>query len=164
MSIVSNPDITLAEDTAQQAPPLRGELAFAAALFGAACLFFYKARMIDSEAEIWPRTLAFLLILLSFLQVARCTRTIFVKKLGPPIADLRALLRRLFTVGWIGTYCLVAPWAGFGLAMAVLMPAYMWLAGERRLWIIGVATVVAVTLVSFVFGGVAGVPIWEADL
>ena len=145
-------------------------------LFALGAAFLVQSLSIRTQAAVWPRGLAILLIALTglklILSVRRrwlAARTADNPAVGRPVAAAvgtpsDTVRRRVFTAGWLLVYCLVAQYLGFGPTMLVMLPLYMWVCGYRRpVWIaaITIGSAVAMTLL---FETVANVPIWEGRL
>jgi hypothetical protein len=136
-------------------------------------IFMVETGSVRSQAALWPRGLAVLLIALTALRLGLLLRR-RVRDPLPPAPDPApgatrygidaATWRRLFTAGWLIGYCIVARFVGFGPAMLVFVPVYMWVNDFRRpLWIaaITIGSAIAMTLL---FGTVVHVPMWDARL
>lgn len=144
-------------------------IAFALFLLLIGGWFLIQSIQIHSNASIWPRALASLLILLSAIRTVTALidrhriAAARVAKPNPAEAWWRSQLttRRLFTAGWLVTYCISALFFGFGWPMLVFVPVYMWFAGFKRpIWILCITLLVAVCL-TLLFDTVVGVRLWE---
>ncbi len=160
---------TLAEASTEVSPEAEpkgvlGEALFSAFLVIVAAVFLVRSLAINSNAEPWPRSLAGLLLLLALVQLARSLRPVLARSLPLWAGDPQRVRRRLMTALWLLAYCLLAPWAGFGLTTLAMMPLYLLLSGERRLWVLLMSTAVTLALIWLLFGTVADVPVWEIGL
>lgn len=158
---MSDPDGSAAQD---RTAATWGEAAFSAVLVGAAGVFFVKALAINSSAELWPRSLAGLLLVLSLILLIRNVAPLLAGGIAPRITVGPAGRRRLATAGWILLFCLAARHTGFGIALLVLMPPYIWFSGLRNpLTVIG-STLFMLLVVWLLFDVMADVPLWETGL
>jgi hypothetical protein len=170
----SSPQDFIIEDPRVPETSLRA-IGFTALLLLVGVVFIVKTASIHSQAAIWPRGLAVLLIALTGLRLG--LQLWHRAQLGPSASEAVvpagplgwagievATWRRIFTAAWLVGYCVVSSLVGFGPAMLVFIPVYMWVCGFRRpLWVaaITIGSAVAMTLL---FDGVVHVPIWDARL
>ena len=150
-------------------PPLddasAGGIGFTLLVLAIAAVFFVQSLGIGSDAAIWPRNLSALLLVLSAIQLVRSV--VGRWRRAPFAADLEARARlgaRLFTAAWLVALCLAVPFTGFGVAALVFLPVYLVVSGVRSIAMIALVTVVTASLITVLFGYVAGVPIWSADI
>lgn len=147
-------------------------IAFAVLMLAAGVVFLVQALSIRSQAGIWPRGLAALLIAFALAQIFILLRR---RRLagGPAVAtpSVRSAgllesspVRQAFTALWLAGYCLAAQVFGFGPVMVVMMPLYMWLMGYRRPVAIVLITAGATVAMTYVFDAVAYVPVWRGGL
>jgi hypothetical protein len=140
-------------------------LAFTGAVLGLAMLFFVRSFSINSDGEIWPKTVSGLLVLLTGLHLLRSlamrARTA-PRPHDPGAAD--RVKRRAFTAVWLVALAVVAKLTGFGFATLIFVPAYLAASGVRSLLWIVVVTAFAAGALTVLFGMFAGVPVWEGRL
>jgi len=153
----------LPEDDESPAPDTSvGGIAFASFITSLGIVFLVQSMQIQSQAGVWPRILAISLVLLAGAQ----TISAVLQRLRRSSHHSIALpsWRRLFTAAWLLGYCVASQWVGFGVAMLVFVPVYMFVMGYRRpLWIVLITAGFAVGL-TFVFDTVANVPVWSSRL
>ncbi|MBI1622403.1 tripartite tricarboxylate transporter TctB family protein [Aquamicrobium zhengzhouense] len=160
------PEIDLIEDEGPAPDSSTGGIGFASLVCVAAIVFLIQATNIQTQAGLWPSMLAGTLIVLAgaqtifaILQRMRHNSAALEQQGSEPFS-----LRRIFTAGWLFAYCLVAQWVGFGPAMLVFVPVYMFVMGYRKpLWIVAVTAGFAVGL-TLMFDTVANVPVWSSRL
>jgi xanthine/uracil permease len=154
------PDLNLREEAALADGSLAG-LAFTGAVLGLALLFFVRSFSINSDAEIWPKVISGLLVLLAGLQLLRSLAAragSAAEQHDPGAAD--RVWRRAFTAAWLIAFAVVAKFTGFGVATLLFVPVYLVASGIRSpLWIV-VITAFSAAALTVLFGEFAGVPIW----
>jgi hypothetical protein len=144
-------------------------IAFTAVLLVVGLVFLLQSSAIGTQAAIWPRGLAILLVALTALRLGiliwKRRRNPIVPAGGLGVARLEGgTRRRIFTACWLVAYCLVARLVGFGPALLVFIPVYMWVCDFRRpLWIAAI-TVGSAIVITLLFDVVASVPVWDARL
>jgi hypothetical protein len=175
-AVTENPEASDIDPTAQ--PGERSDrdwqsIAFAGVLFAAGLVFLVQSFAIRSQAGLWPRGLATLLVALAaaqlFILIRRWRLAATPEAVAPAPASEPGFLasgaaRRSFTALWLLVYCVGAQWVGFGPAMVVMMPLYMWLMGYRRPIAIVLITAGAAASMTYVFDAVAFVPVWKGGL
>ena len=144
-------------------------IGFAAVIMLVGIVYFIQSMSIHSQAGLWPRILSVTLILFAGAQTlvtvmsrrnARRAQTLVADKF-----ELDAsLFRRVFTALWLLAYCLVAQMVGFGIAMLVFLPVYMWVMGFRNLIWIVLLTLGYGFALTLIFDAVANVPMWSSRL
>jgi len=145
---------------------------FAAVLLCTGLVFLVQSLSIKSQAGLWPRGLAIGVVVLSAVQVVIALRERRV--LGAPPAPPKqpavpgllgtGAARRAFTALWLLVYCIAAQIVGFGPAMLVMMPLYMWLMNYRRPVMILLVTAGSAVSMTYLFDAVANVPVWVGGL
>ncbi len=164
----SNADeIDLIDEETPSTDDSRSAIAFSALMLVAGVVFFVGTLSMSSQAATWPRVLSVPLIVMAAAQLALSLRS-RMRSLPAATANDPARhtgnRRRALTAIWLAVYCVASQWVGFGPALLVLTPAYMWLFGFRRpLWI-AVITIMFAAGLTFVFEVVANVPMWSARL
>jgi len=154
------------EDESPAADSSAGGIGFAAIVTIVGLVFFLQSLQIHSQAGLWPRMLSIALVVFAGTQ----TITAILARRKFPLQATRgqqpngSTYRRVFTAVWLSAYCIAAQMIGFGPAMLVFVPIYMWVMGYRKpLWILIVTGGFAAGL-SLMFDTVANVPIWSQRL